>query len=422
LSGLQGIPTMNRRQLLTRTAGALCLPWLESLGGFAHAAEAATDAAPQRLLLICVPLGLYRDALIPRDDGARYAASEYLSIIDEFRDRYTVVSGLDHPGVNGGHSAEARIFTGIPSNQRNVRSLDQYLAAKIGQNTRFDSLQLSAGRNIFSWTDSGTQVPAEARMSHVYARLFLNESKATEEKVVQQIAQGRSIMDLVQRQARVIEPQLSQADREKLGEYFDSVRETERRLVKSKGWVHTPKPRVAAPPPQDPASPSELITQLRNVCDITHLAFQTDSTRVVTFGYFQQNNVNVPGVTNGYHPLSHHGQDPDNIAQLKLIEQELFKELKTLLKNLCDTTEGDSNLLERTTIVITSNLGNASNHSNKDLPVLLIGGRFSHGRHLALEPSTVPLCNLYVSVLNQFGLADKTFGTATGPLAGLELG
>jgi hypothetical protein len=191
--------------------------------------------------------------------------------------------------------------------------------------------------------------------------------------------------------------------------------------VKSESWVHTPKPKVDAPAPKDPADRAEIITQLRNVCDMTQLAFQTDSTRIVTFGYFQQNNVKVDGVTNGYHPLSHHGQDPENIAQLKLIEKELFKELKTLLTNLKNTKEGDGNLLDRTTVIVTSNLGNASNHSTKDLPVLVLGGGFKHGQHLAFEPSTVPLANLYVSVLNQFGVADKSFATSTGTLKGFVL-
>jgi len=410
---------ITRRHFIKGTTAMLGLPWLESLGGFAHAADA--KAEPCRLVLVNVPLGLYHDALMPKEAGARYAASEYLSILNEFRDRFTVISGLDHPGVGGGHASESRIFTGVPSNARNVRSLDQYLATKIGQHTRFDTLPLSAGRNIFSWTDSGTQVPAESKMANVYARLFLDESKATAEKVIQDIGHGKSIMDLAQRQAKSLKPKLSQADQDKLEEYFESVRETERRLVKSEGWVHTPKPKVNAPAPKDPASGAEIVTQLRNVCDMTHLAFQTDSTRIVTFGYFQQNNVKVEGVTNGYHPLSHHGQDPNNIAQLKLIEMELFKELKTLLANLKNTKEGDATLLDRTTIVVTANLGNASNHSTKDLPVLVIGGRFKHGQHLAFEPSTVPLSNLYVSVLNQFGVADKKFGTATGPLKGLEL-
>ena len=310
----------------------------------------------------------------------------------------------------------------MPSNKRNVRSLDQYLAAQIGRHTRYDTLPLSAGSNNFSWTDGGTMVPAEEKMANVYAKLFLDESKATAQKVTQEIGQGKSIMDLAQRQAEMLKPQLSQADQEKLEEYFESVRETERRLVKSESWVSTPKPVVNAPAPKDPADRSEIITQIRNVCDMTHLAFQTDSTRVISFGYFQQNTVKVEGVSNAYHALSHHSQDPNNIAQLKLIERELFKELKVLLTKLQSTKEGDATLLDRTTILLTANLSNGSTHSTKNLPVILLGGRYNHGQHLAIEPDTTPLSNLFVSILNQFGLADKTFATSTGPLKGLEVG
>ena len=410
----------SRRKFLTASSATLALPWLESMGGFAHAAE--TKADPQRLLLICLPLGVYPEAIRPGQTGRDYEASEYLSVIDEFRDRYTVISGLDHPGVNGGHSAEPRIFTGLPSNRKNVRSLDQYLAASIGQATRYDSLALSAGRNIFSWTDSGTQVPSESKMARVYTKLFVDEGTANADKALREIGQGKSIMDWVNRQAKTLQPSLSKPDQEKLEEYFESVRETERRLAKSESWVHTPKPQVEAKMPQDPANSAEIITQLHNVCDMTHLAFQTDSTRVVTFGYFQQNAVNVPGVSNGYHSLSHHGQDPNNVAQLKLVEREFFIGLKRLLGKLRDTKEGDATLLDRTTILVTSNLGNGSGHSNKDLPVLLLGGRYDHGQHLAFEPSTVPMSNLFVSILNQFGLADRSFATSTGPLEGLEIG
>jgi hypothetical protein len=410
----------SRRRFIQRSLSLLGLPWLDSLGGFIHAAD--SESAPQRLVLVNVPLGIYRDALIPQVHGGVYQPSEYLSILDDFRDCITSISGLDHPGVGGGHSSEGRIFTGVPSNARNVRSLDQYLASKIGQHTRFDSLVLSAGRNIFSWTDSGTMVPAESKMANVYAKLFLDESQKNTQKLVQEIGEGKSILDLVERQAKILKPSLSQADQSKLEEYFATVRDTERRLIKFEGWVHTPKPEVDVDAPKDPVNPAEIVTQLRNVCDMVQLAFQTDSTRIISLGYFQQNNVNVQGVSNGYHPLSHHGQDPNNIAQLKLIEKELFKELKSLLIKLKSTKEGDQTLLDRTTILVTSNLGNASNHSTKDLPVLLIGGRFQHGQRLAFEPSTVPLSNVFVSILNQFGLADTKFGTATGPLDGLDFG
>jgi hypothetical protein len=413
------MPT-SRRNFLKAAGTTFALPWLDSFNGFAHAVDAETT--PQRLLLICLPLGVYRDAIIPTEAGPDYQSPEYLSLIGNFRNRYTVISGLDHPGVSGGHSAEPRIFTGIPSNKKNVRSLDQYLVGKIGHATRFDSLVLSAGRNEFSWNDSGTMIPSESKMARVYAKLFGQEDKSDIDKVLREIGHGKSIIGLLQRQAEGLRPSLSLTDQYKLEEYFESVRETERRLVKSERWVHTPKPEVGLPIPQDPTDSAEIVTQLRNVCDITHLAFQTDSSRVITFGYFQQNKVNIPGVSNAYHALSHHGKDPNNIAQLKLIEAEFFKELGRLLANLESTKEGDATLLDRTTIVVTSNLGNGSNHSNKDLPVLLIGGRFAHGQHLAFDPSTVPLSNLFVSVLNQFGLADRSFATSTGPLQGLEFG
>ncbi len=410
---------ITRRSFVRSTAALFGLPWLESLGGFAHAA--GSKAVPRRLLLIGVPLGLYREAFRPQQTGAAYAASEYLSFINDFRSQYTVISGLDHPGVNGGHASQPRIFTGMPMSKRNARSLDQYIAAKIGAETRYDSLVLATGANNFSWTEGGTMVPAESKMKRVYAKLFLDDSKSTADKVVQQIGDGKSIMDVVQRQAKWLKPHLSQGDQGKLEEYFDSVRETERRLVKSEGWVHTPKPKVSVPAPKDPAGTTEIVTELRNVCDMAHLAFQTDSTRVISCGYFSQGAVDVPGVTHNYHQLSHHGQVEDNIAQLKLVERELFKELKTLLTRLRETKEGDSNLLDRTTIVITSNLGSGSSHSNKDLPVLLLGGRYDHGQHLAFEPGAAPLANLYVSILNQFGIADKTFATGTGPLKGLDV-
>ncbi|QDU92663.1 DUF1552 domain-containing protein [Lignipirellula cremea] len=411
---------LSRRNFLQVAGGAVALPWLESFGGFAHAASGS--AAPQRLLLICLPLGIYREAIIPEGEGADYAAPDYLSVLEGFRDRYTVISGLDHPGVTGGHATEPRIFTGLPSHLKNSRSLDQYLATRIGRDTRYDSLVLSAGRNEYSWTDSGVMVPSQSKMSEVYAQLFVQEDRTNTERVLREINQGQSLMNLVQRQAKSLQPHLSQVDQHKLEEYFDSVVETERRLVKSESWVHTPKPQVEAPMPEDPADRSEIVAQLRNVCDVTHLAFRTDSTRVITFGYFQQQSVNIPGVQNAYHALSHHGRDPNNIAQLKRIEIKFFEELNTLLTRLQNTQEGDETLLDRTTILVTSNLGSGSSHSNKDLPVLLLGGRYNHGEHRTYAPGSTPLSNLYVSILNQFGLADKSFGASTGPLAGLEIG
>jgi hypothetical protein len=407
-----------RRTFLRGTGVALYLPWLESLGGIVHAAEAAKE--PRRLLLICLPLGIYRDSLIPKQSGTSYELPEYLAPLADLRDRFTIVSGLEHPGVSGGHAAQARIFTGVPSAERNRRSLDQYVAATLGQHTRFDSLALSAGANDFGWTDGGSLVPAEKSIGDAFARLFAEEGAANKAKVLGEIGRGKSILDHVLDEARDLESRLSKRDREKLGEYFETVRATERRLVKSEEWIHQPKPQVNSKPPA-PFAPDEIITNLRGVCDLTQLAFKTDSTRVITFGYFRQDTVAVPGVNVGYHNLSHHGQDEGNITQLKRVERAFFDELKTLLTNLQNTREGDATLLDRTTIVVTSNLGSGNSHSNKDLPVLLAGGRFQHGRHLAFDPGSTPLCNLYISVLNQLGFEDKSFGTSTGALKGLVI-
>ncbi len=409
----------NRRHLLRSAGISLSLPWLESLGGITHAAEAGKE--PRRLMLICLPLGIYREAFVPQQAGHDYEPTEYLEPLQDLRDHFTILSGLDHPGVGGGHAAQTRIFTGVPSAERNRRSLDQHAAATLGRYTRFDSLTLSAGANDFSWTESGSMVPAEKNAADAFTKLFVEEGSANKEKVLRDIGRGKSILDHVFDEARDMQSRISKRDQEKLEEYFESVRATEKRLVKSEEWMHTPKPAVDAKPPESFA-PEEIITNLRTVCDLSHLALKTDSTRVITFGYFRQDTVAVPGVNIGYHNLSHHGQDAGNIAQLKRIEKAFFSELKTLLTNLRNTREGEATLLDRTTILVTSNLGNASSHSNKDLPVLLAGGRFQHGQHLAYEPSQVPLCNLFVSVLQQLGIEDQSFGSSTGALRGLEIG
>lgn len=412
-------PALSTRRNFLRGVGiTLGLPWLESLGGIAHAAQAGKE--PRRLLLVCLPLGIYRDAFLPKQTGTAYAASEYLTLLKDLREHFTIVSGLDHPGVSGGHAAQPRIFTGVPSAERNRRSLDHHVAAALGQHTRFDSMALSAGANDFSWTDGGSMVPAEKNVGDAFAKLFAEEGAVNKTKVLSEIGRGKSILDHVLDEAHDLQPRLSKRDQEKLEEYFESVRATEKRLVKNEEWLHSPKPKVNARPPE-PFGSDEIITNLRTVCDLSHLAFKTDSTRVITFGYFRQDAVVVPGVKIGYHNLSHHGQDEGNIAQLKRIETAFFAELKTLLTNLKNTQEGDATLLDRTTILVTSNLGSGNSHSNKDLPVLLAGGRFKHGQHLAFAPGSTPLCNLFVSILNQLGMSDKKFGTSTGPLKGLEM-
>ena len=158
--------------------------------------------------------------------------------------------------------------------------------------------------------------------------------------------------------------------------------------------------------------------------DLIHLALQTDSTRLVTHpaAAARASVPPIPGVSLGHHDLSHHGQDPDKIDQLKKVEIEKMKTLRDFLTKLKETKEDGATLLDRTTVFFSSNLGNASTHSCKNLPVLLAGGGFKHGQHLAFDPKNAPpLANLYVSMLQRLGIEADKFGSSTGTLTGLEM-
>jgi hypothetical protein len=412
--------SLNRRTLLKSGGLAIALPWLEAMGTSAWAAERETGSEPRRIVLINLGLGLYSPAFYPQQAGKEFHASEYLKILDDFRDDYTVISGLSHPGVVGGHATESRIFNGTPSIRKTGISLDQYAAKFLGEFTRFDTLPLSMRNASFSWSADGSPVPAESSMSTVFKRLFADEGASGKAAARRAADRSRSILDLINGQARRLSPRISSTDRAKMDEFSTSVREVERRLAKSELWLDTPKPSVDAEPPVDPASRAEFITRMKNIFDIAYLSLKTDSTRIITFDIFEQNSVNIEGVNNAYHGLSHHGKDSSNISQLKLIETEIIEQIQNFLSRLKQTQENDTTLLDRTTVLLTSNLGNASNHSNRSLPVLLAGGRFKHGQHLVFDPpDTTPLCNVFVSMLQQLGIETDSFGTSTGTLPGL---
>jgi hypothetical protein len=256
----------------------------------------------------------------------------------------------------------------------------------------------------------------------VFARLFLEGRPDEVEAQVRRLRDGRSILDAVGDEARRMRPGLGTADRDRLDEYFTSVRELERGLARSAAWSRRPRPRVNARPPQDVHNPADLIGRARLMLDLIHLALQTDSSRLVTLLLLGTSLVPpIQGVSLGHHDLSHHGQDPNKIAQLRTVELEKMRTLRDFLVRLRETREQDATLLDRTTVFFSSNLGNASSHSTRNLPVLLAGGGFRHGQHLAFNPnSPPPLSNLYVSMVRRLGINADRFGSSTGPLPGLE--
>lgn len=409
---------IHRRHFLRAAGVALALPWLE--------ATAAGAAPPRRLVCICTPLSLHPPYFFPEKAGRDYALTPYLDVLKDQRDDFTVMSGLAHPEIDNSHDSIFSFLTAAPHPERrngfrNTISLDQFAAEKIGTQTRFPSLALSGEGFSLSWTRSGALVPSDFSPSRLFAKLFLEGRPDEKAAQTRRLQDGQSILDTVAEQARKLTGEVGSSDREKLDEYFSGVRELEQRLQKSEEWAKKPKPKVEAKQPQDIPNPGDLIGRTRLLFDLTHLALQTDSTRLITILLGGASTVPpIQGVNMAHHDLSHHGQDPIKIGQLKTVETEKLKVLRDLLTKLAQTKEDGVRLLDRTSVFFGSNLGNAATHSCRNLPVLLAGGGFKHGTHLAFDPKTgPPLANLFVTLLQRLGIEADRFGTSTGTLTGL---
>jgi len=420
--------TMHRRAFLRGTGVSLALPWLDA---FLPGSRGAT-AAPSRtrMVCICASLGLHAPFLFPSETGPDYALTPYLEILKDHRPDFTVFSGLSHPDQTGanGHTSEmswltAARFPGL-GGFKNAVSLDQLAAETLGLQTRFPSLVLGTGTPSLSYTRGGVMIPAESRPSRVFAKLFLDGTPAEVRQQVQKLREGQSIMDTVQDEVQGFTRRVGAADRDKLDEYFSSVRELEQRLATSEAWAHKPKPKIDAQPPRDITDGSDLIGRMRLLFDLVPLALQTDSTRLLTILLQGANSVPpVEGVTMDHHNLSHHGKDPAKIAQLRLIEEAELGVLRDLLAKLKTKQEGGSALLDRTMVLFGSNLGNANSHDTRNLPILVAGGGFQHGRHVAFDAKkNARLCNLFVTMLQRLGVETDAFGTSTGTLTGFDAG
>jgi hypothetical protein len=412
---------LNRRHFLRAAGVSLALPWLERF------AQAAPARLPRRVVCVCAPLGLHPPCFFPQIAGEDYQLTPYLEVLKDFRDDFTVISGLSHPDIGPSHDSLLSFLTAAPHPElragfRNTISLDQFAAERIGGETRFPSLALADEGFSLSWTRSGAIVPSDCWPSSVFARLFLEGRPDEKEAQARRVRDGQSILDSVRDQSRTMQSGLGADDRDKLEEYFTSVRELERRLARAEEWSKRPKPRVDAAPPRNITNPADIIGRTRLMFDLIHLAVQTDSTRLITMLLAGTSLVpTIAGVSLGHHDLSHHGQDPNKIEQLKKVELETMKAVRDLLARLKQTKEDGASLLDRTMVFFGSNLGAGSTHSTRNLPVLLAGGGFRHGRHLAFDRAKPPsLCNLYVTMLQRLGIATDRFGSSTGTLTGLD--
>lgn len=411
----------------------MSLPFLDSmLPAFAKEATSGPGAKPRRMFAICNNLGLLGDQFFPTEAGRDYALSPYLQELKAHRNDFSVFSGVSHPNVDGGHPADVCFLTAAPhpgsSSFRNTISLDQHIAEQIGVLTRFPSLTLAVNTRArsLSWTGIGVAIPPEDKAAEVFKQLFLQGSPAQVAAQIRKLDTGRSILDTVSGQAKELQRNVPARDRDRLDQYFTSVRDLERRLQASRGWEEKPKPVVKAPMPVDPANPAEYMDKVKIMYDLARLAFETDSTRAITLMLEGVSTpvLDIPGekITDGYHNLSHHGKSEAKRAQLQIIDRWHMKLLGNLIADLKSMREGDATLLDRTMVLYGSNFGDANAHTCFNLPTILAGGGFKHGQHLAFDKQrNYPLPNLYVSMLQRMGIESDKFASSTGTMRGLEM-
>ena len=416
---------IHRRTVLRGVGVTLALPLLQR---DSEVQAAQGESAPMRMVCIANPLGFVPDHFFPEGAGPLKELPKLLKPLAGNREQISVFSHLDH-GVSGGHQAVHSFLSGIRDNEsaqwesRNL-SVDQRAAELVRGKTRFGSLVASVGRNSgelecrTSWTRTGINIPPVTDATKLFEALFVSDNKQQRIEKRKAFQQHASILDVVFRQAKSLEADLGKVDREKLNEYLTSVRSVESRLQVSSEWLDRPKPKVDI---NVPSVDQAFTRRLPLFYDLIRLALQTDSTRVAALSIPGNLPVQDLGLQGNYHAFSHHGKSERLLKPLLAIEEFQMEQLARFLRSLDETPQVDGqSLLERTMVLAGSGMGNASSHSNKDLPIVLAGGGFNHGQHHVMPSEShrrVPLANLFTSMLNRFGDEEtQRFNRATGTL------
>ncbi|MCM8531309.1 MAG: DUF1552 domain-containing protein, partial [Lentisphaeraceae bacterium] len=265
------------------------------------------------------------------------------------------------------------------------------------------------------WNANGVKLRSENSTLALYKKLFVDGTESEVSQSMEMIEQGKSILDTISIPAKKLNKTLGKNDQQKLDQYFSSVRGLEKRLQHSRNWIKTPKPEVEFKVTKD-LEKRDIIGKQRLMFELMSLALETDSTRVISFDigspFFVPSK--IKGVKTSWHGLSHHGKSPEKIAELKLIEEAGLKEFNDFLFKLKSSQKNGESLLSKTTVLYGSNLGSASSHNCKNLPVLVAGGKFKHGSHIVHdEKKNTPLANLFVSFAQNMGVETDHFGSSS---------
>ena len=439
---------LSRRTVLRGLGVTLALPLLEAM--MPRSAFAASSLKPlgrtgfkatPRVIYCYVPNGVNMFQWLPKDSGANYTLSPTLETLKDHRSQFSLLSGLGHFNADGGHTGADTWLTGANlksvagKDYSNSISADQVIAEKIGNQTRFPSLELSdeSGTgaanqsHTLAFDRNGTPLPAENSPQRLFERLFVPEDASSREAMLQRYAEKRSILDGVLGEANSLRNKLGTADQRKLDDYLASVRETEVRVQRQAQWVDVPKPKIDANGlslASQPTNGRDRSGWVDVMLDLSYLAFATDMTRVITFEWSRES-AGFGGDGENHHALSHHGGDAGMLGKLAAIDRFHLSCLNRFFSLLKSTEEDGRNMLDHTMIVYGSGMNNGERggHSQKNLPLIVAGGTawgLKHGQHLAHNPDKhPPLTNVLLTTIQKMGVEIDKFQDATSTLTGL---
>jgi hypothetical protein len=428
-----------RRTVLRGLGAMLSLPLLDAMFP-ALTAAAATPAQPARRLgFVYIPNGANMADWSPKGDGRGFEFSRTLKAIEPFREHVQVLSGLANQ-VNGAHAvAAASWLTGVApleslTNLKAAVTADQIAAQHLGKYTQWASLELGlegadftgaccgnyscAYTNTVSWRNPTTPLPIETDPRNLFERMFGDGDSAGGAARLARLAQDRSILDSVKRDANGLQKKLGPTDREKLDQYFDAIRDVERRIQRAEEQnAENPVPEIAKPI----GVPDSYDDYAKLMFDLQVLAYQSDLTRVTTFMLakeISQRTYPQVGVADPHHSISHHKDQQENLEKLSKINGLHMQLFSYYLEKLRSTPDGDGSLLDHVMVVYGGGMSNSNVHSHTDLPTLVVGGgagRLNGGYH-RIVPKDTPMANLLVSLLEKLDVPVEKFSDSTGKL------
>lgn len=428
----QSLHPASRRFFLRSSSALIALPFLESIGFRRFAAAEPVAKAPKRLAFLGVGFGFTRDTWYPniKKTGADWEMSEGLAPLERHKDDITVIQNLSNQFSNEAHWGSTFWLTGAnryaePGQSfHNTISVDQVAAEALGKDTRFTSIQLSTKGNndghgpglSLAWNRQGKPVAALDTPVAAFHRLFSDDKTPLEQRQAGLLKQ-RSILDTVLEDAKSTKQGLTKTDKDKLDEYFQSIREIETRLSKEEEWLDVPKTK----PDQQLQAPDKGIDGVEEVkvmYDLMVAALQVDATRVLTYRQPLNTFIKSMGATITAHNMSHYSEG----ARKEVSKQRDAKQSELLahfIDRLKATKEADgSSLFDNTTVTMGSNIN--SIHYLTNCPTVVTGGGsgIQHGRHIVTDPKT-PLCNLWLSLLNGSGIQTEAHGDSSGQIDSL---